>query len=220
MNIEPIKLLTGAHDDTGKTGSGCFMNVIAYLNGEAQITDSSPCVCVTVRPLAIKLNDLGNEEQRQRLLPFVLRAMGSATQDPEILQIRAARLRQYGAEGEKILRAWRKKMKAPQAHAYVNAYVDANDNAYAYFKFYAYAYAAADAYAYAYSVAYENATPIAIAYADGAKNQLGEVREALFDAGLRYLDAVLPKIDSIAPEVEERAVCLVELFKKHNPEFA
>ena len=28
MNIEPIKLLKGSHDDTGTTGQGCFMNVI------------------------------------------------------------------------------------------------------------------------------------------------------------------------------------------------
>ena len=47
--IAPIKLLAGTHEDTAKTGSGCFMNVIAYLNGEPQITDQSPCVCVTVR---------------------------------------------------------------------------------------------------------------------------------------------------------------------------
>ena len=31
MNIEPIKLLQGSHAETGKTGMGCFMNVIAYL---------------------------------------------------------------------------------------------------------------------------------------------------------------------------------------------
>ena len=32
LNIEPIKLLSGSHANTAKTGSGCFMNVIAYLN--------------------------------------------------------------------------------------------------------------------------------------------------------------------------------------------
>jgi len=81
MNILPIKLLAGTHANTGETGQGCFMNVIAYLNGEAQITDESTCVCVTIRPIAIFANDLANDEQRQRLLPFLLRAMGSATDD-------------------------------------------------------------------------------------------------------------------------------------------
>ena len=73
--IKPIKLLIGTHADTATTGQGCFMNVIAYLNGEAQITDQSPCVCVTVRRLSIEMNDRSNDEQRQKLLPFVLRAM-------------------------------------------------------------------------------------------------------------------------------------------------
>lgn len=39
INIEPIKLLRGQHKDTATTGQGCFMNVIAYLNGDPQITD-------------------------------------------------------------------------------------------------------------------------------------------------------------------------------------
>ena len=81
LNIEPIKLLSGSHEDIGTTGQGCFMNVIAYLNGEAQITDRSPCVCVTIRPMAIWLNDMANQQQRQQLIPFIERAMGSATED-------------------------------------------------------------------------------------------------------------------------------------------
>ena len=51
--IKPIKLLSGTHNDTAQTGQGCFMNVIAYLNGEPQITDQSDCVCYVVRPIAI-----------------------------------------------------------------------------------------------------------------------------------------------------------------------
>jgi hypothetical protein len=79
--IAPITLLAGSHADTGTTGSGCFMNVVAYLNGEAQITDQSPCVCVTVRPLAIRLNDLLTDAERPRMIPYIERAMGSATDD-------------------------------------------------------------------------------------------------------------------------------------------
>lgn len=88
LNIEPIKLLAGSHSDTDKTGSGCFMNVIAYLNGEAQITDYSPCVCQIIRIFAIFLNDrLGNTE-RQRLIPFIQRAMGSRDDNFEVISKR------------------------------------------------------------------------------------------------------------------------------------
>ena len=58
FQIKPIKLLKGSHADTGSTGQGCFMNVAAYLNGDDQITDSSPCVCVTIRPIVIFLNKI------------------------------------------------------------------------------------------------------------------------------------------------------------------
>ena len=159
MNIQPIRLLKGMHEDTASTGQGCFMNVIAYLNGESQITDTSPCVCVTVRLLAINLNDFGTEEQRQRLLPFVLRAMGSATQDAKVLDARVARLRKYGEECAELMR---------------NAS--------------AYAYANADAYADA-----------------------DAVRASLFDAGLRFLDDVLPAAEQVSPVVAERCETLVKL---------
>ena len=89
LNIQPIKLLSGSHADTGQTGQGCFMNVIAYLNGEAQITDQSACVCVTVRPIAIWLNDYLKDGERQMLLPYIERAMGSATDDQAELSRRA-----------------------------------------------------------------------------------------------------------------------------------
>ena len=174
--IKPIKLLQGSHDDTGITGQGCFMNVVAYLNGEPQITDSSPCVCVTVSRMAIALNDRSNDEQRQRLLPFVMRAMGSATKDESVLRERTARLRAYGAECQEIIHAWRAEMKAADANAYANA------NAYA------------DAYAYAYA-------------------KRDELKEKLFAAGLRYLDAVLPQVDAPSSEIMARAERLLELAR-------
>lgn len=91
--IKPIKLLEGSHSDTGETGSGCFMNVIAYLNGEPQITDESPCVCRSIRAVAIWANDAAQDDQtRQRLLPFIHRAMGTATDDPKILKPRVKHL--------------------------------------------------------------------------------------------------------------------------------
>ena len=96
--IEPIKLLAGSHADTAETGSGCFMNVIAYLNGEAQITDQSECVCYVMRPLAIYANDLFGDKDRQKLLPFILRAIGSRTDDKEVIM---ERLRHVVAFAEK-----------------------------------------------------------------------------------------------------------------------
>jgi hypothetical protein len=80
--IKPIKLLAGTHADTGTTGRGCFMNVIAYLNGEPQITDKSKCVCPIIREVAIYANDYASNEDRPKLLPFITRAMGSRTDDP------------------------------------------------------------------------------------------------------------------------------------------
>ena len=81
MDIPQIKLLAGPHGDTALTGTGCFMNVIAYLNGEPTITDQSACVCYVMRPIAIWANDWMTDDERPALLPFLLRAMGSRTDD-------------------------------------------------------------------------------------------------------------------------------------------
>jgi hypothetical protein len=87
MNIPQVKLLKGSHSDTGQTGVGCFMNVIAYLNNEPVITDQSECVCFVMRPLAIWANDWMTDEERPQLLPFILRALGSRTTDkPEVMR--------------------------------------------------------------------------------------------------------------------------------------
>src|SRR4051812_49147476 len=105
MNIAPITLLKGSHSNTGQTGLGCFMNVIAYLNGEPQITDESPCVCVTVKPIAIWLNDYMDDAERHQLLPFILRAMGSATSEQAELVRRAGLCADY-AEKRAERAAW------------------------------------------------------------------------------------------------------------------
>ena len=212
--IQPIKLLSGSHRDTGKTGQGCFMNVIAYLNGEAQITDQSPCVCRMVRPLAIRLNDYGTDEQRQKLIPFIERAMGSATDDKAIINARMARMRQYGAECQEIINAWRAARKSENANAYADA--DANANAYANANADAYAYAYANAYANANAYAYANAYANAHAYANAdanAKQKTAELKASLFDAGMRYLDDVLPKAEPVSPEVLARGESLMCAFK-------
>ena len=96
--IAPIQLLSGSHADVGATGQGCFMNVIAYLNGESQITDESTCVCVTVRPIAVWLNDYLRDDERAILIPYIERAMGSATSDLVTITSRANRAVQMANE--------------------------------------------------------------------------------------------------------------------------
>ena len=240
--IAPIRLLSGHHGDIGATGRGCFMDVIAYLNGESQITDHSPCVRITVRPMAIKLNDFGNDEQRQRLLPFVMRAMGSATMNKEVLNRDRARLRQHGTECQEIINAWRTELKNADADAdadaiaiaisisisisisiaiadaYAYAIPDADADAIA--DAIADAYADADAIADASADAYADADAYAYAdpYAYAKKKAMefigpkcDELKAKLFDAGLRYLDDVLPQADAPTSAIMERAATLCSL---------
>ena len=220
--IAPIRLLSGHHGDIGATGRGCFMDVIAYLNGESQITDHSPCVRITVRPMAIKLNDFGNDEQRQRLLPFVMRAMGSATMNKEVLNRDRARLRQHGTECQEIINAWRTELKNADADADADAIAIAISisisisisiaiaDAYAY----AIPDADADAIADAIADAYAYADPYAYAKKKAMEfigPKCDELKAKLFDAGLRYLDDVLPQADAPTSAIMERAATLCSL---------
>ena len=86
--IKPIKLLHGSHPDTAQTGSGCFMNVASYLNGDENITDMPTCVDSTVRVMMININDAMSAEYRQRLLPFVHRAMRTAGSARHVIEDR------------------------------------------------------------------------------------------------------------------------------------
>ena len=181
INIEPIKLLSGSHADTGTTGQGCFMNVIAYLNGEEQITDQSTCVCVTIRPIAIFLNDFGNDEQRQRLLPFVIRAMGSATDDRVEMNRRLAAVVKY-AEFNARLAAESAESAAKSA------------------KYAKYAAESAESAKYAEYAEY------------AAKSaEYAARREAIFQAGVDYLDEVCPAAMECNQEIICRANKLIEL---------
>lgn len=89
--LKPIELKAGTHADTAQTGSGCFMNVVAYLNGEPQITDRSPCVHPVLREFLICINDnfvprgLGPD-----LIPFIHRAMGTQGMDGQKLAFQFA----------------------------------------------------------------------------------------------------------------------------------
>ncbi len=181
LHIEPIKLLKGTHADTAQTGQGCFMNVIAYLNGEPQITDQSPCVCVIVRPLCIRLNDLATDEQRPRLIPFIERAMGSATKDKDVIAERKRLIHQYGAQCQAARYKWcdALKKRGISTAAFAATAATASDAAYA---------ATAAAYAAAYAL-----------------------KGDLFDAGIRFLDAALPQAQPVSAVVVERAQRLVAL---------
>ena len=196
MNIKPIKLLSGSHADTGATGQGCFMNVIAYLNGESQITDKSPCVCVTIRPIAIWLNDFANEEQRQRLLPFVMRAMGTTTDDKVEMTRRIAAVVKYAEFNARLADSFAK-YAAKSADAAKSAAKSAADDAAKY------AADAADAAEYAAKYA---------KYSKSAAEYI-ERKEAIFQAGLDFLDEVCPPLQPFNQEILQRADRLFELAK-------
>ena len=198
--IKPITLLKGSHADTGTTGQGCFMNVIAYLNGEPQITDQSPCVCPVVRPIAIWLNDYMRANERQQLLPFIMRAMGSATTD----------------KGELVRRAWlavdfANEMKKVSAYAYANAHA-------------AHA-AAAGAAIHAVHAVHAAAARAAIHAANAARaahtathgaDYVVDGRKKIIAAAIKFLDNALPPLAQMSPvcgEVMQRAERLVELNK-------
>jgi hypothetical protein len=173
--IKPIKLLSGSHSDTGKTGQRCFMNVIAYLNGEDQITDNSPCVCGIARPLLIRFNDFLKDSERQEMLPYIERAMGSATGDKVEIQRRLDLLIVHGKQMETW---WRD-------HANSNANSIAIANAYAY----ANSNANANAIAYANAIANAYAIAIAIAYAYANAEYRAYFKKSCFE----FFDAALPK---------------------------
>ena len=208
MNIEPIRLLRGHQENTATTGQGCFMNVVAYLNGDAQITDRSPCVCVTVRPLSIRLNDLGNDEQRLRLLPFVLRAMGSATENTEVLAARRARLCQYGEECNEVMQSFAERSVVDNPYAYL--FPDASTNAYAIAKAHCQGFDAFIPFEAAFSDAYSYAQAYSNAHAHYCIEPT-HLQSLLFDAGLRFLDDVLPAAESASLVVAERCETLVKL---------
>jgi len=168
------------------------MNVIAYLNGEKQITDQSPCVCPAIRPIAIKCNDLLKNEDRHLMIPFIERAMGSATDD----------------KAEIVRRAWlavdlansMKGISANAAYAAAHAAYAAADAANA-----ANAAHAANA---AYSAAAASATAAGAAEADDAASRK-KCYEQIKAAFFVFLEAACPKQEQTASVVIARAEKLV-----------
>jgi hypothetical protein len=220
MNIEPIKLLRGSHAKTAQTGKGCVMNVIAYLNGEQFINDRSECVCYTVRPMAIFLNDLADDEQRQRMLPLVLRMMGSATDDKAEISKRLGLLvefanwqARYAAESAKYSAKHAKSAKYAESAAKHAKYSAESAAEYAAESAeYSAKYAAESAeYAAKYSGYAAESAKYAAKHAAESAAEYAEYKTITFDRGLALLDAILPPAQEPAQIVRERAARLVEL---------
>lgn len=213
LKIEPIKLLAGTHADTGTTGQGCFMNVIAYLNGEAQITDQSPCVCVTIRPIAIWLNDYLRSDERARMIPYIERAMGSATTDTAELVRRA-----YLAAGmaktmstiadraaSAIMAAWVEKTGIAATARWAESAARAARMA------------SEESAVCAASVASAGGSARAARAATHASRAAASVaaRADIINACFAFLDAALPKADITDPFILKRADTLVEIANAH-----
>ena len=199
--VRPIKLLSGSHADTGKTGQGCFMNVIAYLNGEPQITDQSACVCVVVRPIAIWINDYLVDSERHILLPYIERAMGSATCDQEELFRRAGRAVKMAEEIRDI--AYADVTAAYAADAASAAETAAKATTIAKASIYA---AKASIYAAKASTYAAKASDYAAeASTSAVDTAYATARESIIDSCLRFLDDCLPKVETARQETIERA---------------
>lgn len=203
FEIEPIKLLVGSHRDIGKTGQGCFMDVVSYLNGDAKITDSSPCVCLLVRPIARWLNDCMPDVDRPRMLPFVIRAMGCATTDAGELKRRALLMVAFAKAMRNIAIANHENAVAEDASdvsRYAANAIDATR-----------AVAHVEGYAVGFYAELGEFVADAAHYArDGADES---TRKRIIEMGLALLDAVLPRADAPAGPVIERAARLVELAR-------
>ena len=210
--FKPIKLLSGSHADTGETGQGCFMNVIAYLNGELQITDRSTCVCVVVRPIAIWINDYLADSERHTLLPYIERAMGSVTCDQKELFRRAERAVKTAEEMRDI--ACTDIYAAAYAGEAANAAADAAKAANTVDAAEASTYAAkASTYAAkACTYAAKASEYAADVYTDDADAAYAIARERITDSCLRFLDDCLPKVETAGQETIQRAklVALVQ----------
>jgi hypothetical protein len=202
--LPEINLLEGSHSDTGETGQGCFMNVVAYLNGESVITDRSECVCVTVRPIAIWLNDYCDDQQRRSMLPFILRAQGSRTEDKselfrrlklvvEFVDTLKTLVAEYGTESD----AARDSECDSELAAHACATACATE--------YATAYAAWLAAEFADDVAVELAANV-VGY-----TKYTAAKQKIIQAGIDFFDAALPKLDYVQRDVQKRIEKLCEL---------
>jgi hypothetical protein len=201
LNIEPIKLLSGSHADTAQTGSGCFMNVIAYLNGEPQITDESPCVCRSIRRPVIWINDYLEDSERHLLVPFVQRAMGTATDNEAVLRQRVGVLLDFIRDLASLAKQF-----TPNGSAASNAALSQQ------------LAEMAARHSKALGKTVEVLGQLAANTAGSAANASGGPvdRKALVDRTLAFMDSVCPSADAPSRVLIERANRLLELATTHG----
>jgi hypothetical protein len=73
--MSDYRLSHGKHDDPAD--GRCAMEWVAYLAGEPH-TDQPVCVSPILRTYGIALNDAWDDEQRQKLRPYLARCIGTA----------------------------------------------------------------------------------------------------------------------------------------------
>ena len=212
--IKPIKLVRGSHTDIATTGQGCFMNVAGYLNGDAQITDESECVCVTIMPIAVLLNDMATQEQLVRLLPFIERAMGSATTDGKKLRRRTDAIVSFAkGEYEKAYK-YVDDVRDPELHPRIFGFLrGAHERAERASSFAKLCESSGDYYATIIDVNARcifAAVTMAACYAERAANS-PEFSAAQFERGIALMDEICPAAQETTEATIDRAKKLMEL---------
>jgi hypothetical protein len=77
----PERLFYGSHEPDGEM---CVMEAVAYVAGEPW-SDHPSCACPVLTSYCVTLNDRMPDEQLQRLLPYVVRLVGTrATSEVEL----------------------------------------------------------------------------------------------------------------------------------------
>jgi hypothetical protein len=94
------KLKEGSHPFPGKDGGTCINEAAIVAAGfeyqpVRQVEDMPDCFSRPICKLAMQLNDAANDEERQRLLPFVTRL--ACADAPEVEAQRAAFIKSRGA---------------------------------------------------------------------------------------------------------------------------
>ena len=102
LNAGKIKLHQGGH---GTFESGhCAMEVVAYLAGLGH-TDAPECSSPVLRRYVIRLNDRWDDEQRQKLAPYLPRLVGTAGDGKDEAREQLAMKFLLENQFEKLLRA-------------------------------------------------------------------------------------------------------------------
>jgi hypothetical protein len=199
-------LLSGAHDSPDK--GVCAMELVAFIE-RLPHSDSPECTCPVIAAFVRGFNDMMNDHERQQLLPYLPRLVGTVSPEhegkraemaawkaikvfaPLALQRRfpehAKTLAQFDErKGLKAAAAYAAKAYAAKAYAAAHAAADAA-------KAYAAAYDAAKAYA-AKAAAYAADAAAAAAYAAHAAH--AAIRKQIIAACFELLEQML----SIGPQ--------------------